>query len=176
MPNSSARSFACAASGSQMATRRTRSPSLRQAVRWYQLIMPAPAKPILCGACRFAFAIVLTSMPGSLRLRAVAGDHPRRRRIEELDRRRVEQERRAVVRPQSRLAPDARNDLLLRAVECQDEQRLGAERLDRDDAHRDRYQPFVARPRRGFVEVFRADAEQDLAAAVAPERITRPAG
>src|SRR5438128_12132977 len=111
MPHSSARLFACASSGSQMATRLTRAPSLRQAVRWYQLIIPAPAKAILCGACRLACAIVMSSF----RLRAVAGDRPRRRRVEELDRRRVDEQRRAVVRPQPRLAPDTGDDLLGRA-------------------------------------------------------------
>src|SRR6266403_40343 len=120
MANSSARSFACAASGSQMATRRTRSPSLRQAVRWYQLIIPAPARATLCGACRFAFAIAFSSMSGFAYARSRA--------------------------------------------------------ITRDDAHRDRHQPLVAWSRRDFIEVLRADAEQDLAVAVAPERIARPAG
>src|SRR5471032_274813 len=69
MPNSSARRLACAASGSQMATSSMRGPSLRQAARWYQLIIPAPATATLSGPFRRTSVITLsleTEEPGGI--------------------------------------------------------------------------------------------------------------
>src|SRR5262249_57235341 len=60
MPNSCARARARAGSGSHTATTRARGLTLRQATRWYQLIIPAPASATRMGAGRRAWIVVMS--------------------------------------------------------------------------------------------------------------------
>src|SRR5215472_13188089 len=73
MENSRARSAALARSGSQTATSCTRSPRFRQAVRWYQLIIPAPASTTRNGLALDFGAIALS--PESEQALRIAREH-----------------------------------------------------------------------------------------------------
>src|SRR5579883_2167503 len=160
-----------------MATSSMPGTSLRQATRWYQLIMPAPARAILSGAVPRAFSITPPRSRRTAPLASeIARDGPRRPRIEEVDRGGVEPDGRAVAGAQPRVAADARDDLRGQAVERQDEKRLRPERLDGGDAHRERHKAIRVRSRPCFaailMQIFGPNAEEERA--VPGERSLRP--
>src|SRR5262249_60569017 len=65
--NSSARRRARSGSGSHTASTRARAPRFRQATRWYQLIMPAPASATPMGVFRGRPAVIAPALPRSPR-------------------------------------------------------------------------------------------------------------
>src|SRR5690242_21866859 len=127
MENSRERSRARTTSGSHTATTRTRSLKFRQATRWNQLIIPAPAMATLRGL-RYGIVEVLRS-----RLRR--DDRPGGDGIEEMDGIRVQRDLEPVATAATGVAAHARDQLRVRGIEREHEQGLGAERLDGDDAH-----------------------------------------
>src|SRR5215469_13370087 len=157
MPNSAARFSARPPSGSHTATSITLVPRFRQATRWYQLIMPAPAMAILRGSVRVRGVVMTQSSSGS-----GPGNDTRRRGVEEVQRRGVEMNCGSVPQSSRRIASHPRDDLLGGAVEGKDEQRVGTERLDREDARGERSSAYAVRRR--LVEILGADSEDDPAA------------
>src|SRR6202049_2205475 len=75
---------------------------------------------------RPAFATMFSFYVGDL------NDGPCRPRVEQMDRRGIQRDVEFVAKAQSRVAPNARDQFVVRPIQRHHQQGLGAQRLDRD--------------------------------------------